>query len=85
VDRLSTGQRQRVRLAMALIHSPAVVLLDEPAASLDDEGVALLGATLERMLGRGAAAIWAAPRDSDATYRFDRRYVLGGGALERDA
>src|SRR5207245_1771342 len=39
VDRLSTGQRQRVRLAMAFLHDPDVVLLDEPSNSLDEVGL----------------------------------------------
>ena len=41
------GQRQRVRLAMAFLHRPRIVLLDEPHTSLDDDGLALLrGATI---------------------------------------
>src|SRR4051794_33591240 len=35
VDRLSSGQRQRLRLALGFLHDPAVVLLDEPETSLD--------------------------------------------------
>ena len=42
VDRLSMGQRQRVRLAMAFLHEPRLVLLDEPQNSLDNDGIALL-------------------------------------------
>ena len=37
VDRLSMGQRQRVRLAMTFIKQPDLVLLDEPRNSLDGE------------------------------------------------
>jgi ABC-2 type transport system ATP-binding protein len=34
---MSTGQRQRVKLAQAIAHDPAVVLLDEPTDGLDPE------------------------------------------------
>ena len=38
VDRMSMGQRQRLRLAMTFLSDPEVVLLDEPLTSLDGEG-----------------------------------------------
>ena len=38
VDRMSMGQRQRLRIAMTFLPEPEVVLLDEPLTSLDAEG-----------------------------------------------
>ena len=38
VDRMSMGQRQRLRIAMTFLPEPEVVLLDEPLTSLDSEG-----------------------------------------------
>lgn len=39
---ISTGQRQRLRLAAALFHQPDILLLDEPGSNLDAEGDALI-------------------------------------------
>jgi ABC-2 type transport system ATP-binding protein len=81
VQRISTGQRQRIRLAMAFLHRPDVLLLDEPANSLDDHGLALLHEQLDALRERGGAAVWCAPSAGEDDVSFDARYVLEGGAL----
>ena len=81
VDRLSMGQRQRVRLAMAFLHEPDVVLLDEPLTSLDDEGERLLVDALDELTRRGGAAVWCAPSPEGTS--FDDTYWLERGELKR--
>lgn len=49
VDDLSTGQRQRLGVALALIGHPEVLLLDEPLTGIDPTGVADLRALLVRL------------------------------------
>jgi ABC-2 type transport system ATP-binding protein len=83
VDRMSQGQRQRIRLAMAFLHEPRVVLLDEPRNSLDDDGYRLLGEQIERAAARGATVLWCSPRGEDRVLSSDAGYTLEDGRLER--
>lgn len=45
----STGMRQRLSLARALIHSPKILFLDEPTSGLDPESVLQVNSTIERL------------------------------------
>jgi ABC-type multidrug transport system ATPase subunit len=83
VDRMSMGQRQRVRLAMGFLHQPAVVLLDEPRNSLDDDGYRMLAEQVNAAAARGTAVLWCSPRGEDRVLDFDQSYSLHDGMLER--
>jgi ABC-type multidrug transport system ATPase subunit len=80
---MSMGQRQRVRLAMALLHAPDLVLLDEPRNSLDDDGYRVLSGQVMAAARRGAAVLWCSPRGEDRVLSFDASYTLEDGRLER--
>jgi ABC-type multidrug transport system ATPase subunit len=81
VDRLSTGQRQRVRLAMAFVHNPEVILLDEPQMSLDDEALEGLTSLVARFTRRGGAVAWCSPANRVEGLVADSVYVLEDGKL----
>ena len=80
-DRLSTGQRQRVRLASVFLHDPDVVLLDEPHTSLDDEAMALLRGVLEDLTARGGTALWCSPTPRQAALGYDRGFRVEDGRI----
>jgi ABC-type multidrug transport system ATPase subunit len=82
VDRLSMGQRQRLRMALAFLHDPVLVLLDEPTTSLDAEGVDLLEGALAQLRAEGGAAVMCAPRGEDLPLTFDHEHTIAEGRLE---
>lgn len=81
-DRLSQGQRQRLRLALAFVHGPKVLMLDEPRNSLDDQGLEMLATAIGDVLTRGGAVIWCSPAGEAQPVRFDRRFLIEDGILK---
>lgn len=80
-DRLSMGQRQRVKIALTFVATPDVVLLDEPRNSLDAEGAAILRNAIQATLDRGGSVLWCSPTGETIDFDFDERYILEGGKL----
>jgi heme exporter protein A len=53
----SSGMKQRLKYAFALLHEPPVLLLDEPASNLDDEGIATVRQIIEEQKKKGILII----------------------------
>jgi heme exporter protein A len=81
LKRLSQGQKQRLTLARLGLSRRPLWLLDEPAASLDDSGRALLRELLRGQLERGGAAIVAT--HDDLGLAGERAATLALGAALR--
>jgi ABC-2 type transport system ATP-binding protein len=81
VDRMSMGQRQRVRIAMTFLAEPEVVLLDEPLTSLDSDGAEILERAIDGLIGRGGALLWCSPEGEHLDRDFDAKLVLERGRL----
>jgi len=59
VDELSQGNQQRVQLAAALVHGPALLVLDEPFAGLDPIAAELLTEVLREQAARGVPVLFS--------------------------
>jgi ABC-type multidrug transport system ATPase subunit len=82
VDRLSAGERQRLRLALAFVHQPTLVLLDEPTTSLDERGLEVLETALVQLKSRGGSALICLPTGWRHPLTIDSDHALDGGRLE---
>jgi ABC-2 type transport system ATP-binding protein len=81
VDRMSMGQRQRLRIAMTFLPQPEVVLLDEPLTSLDTEGAVLLERAIEELIAREGAVLWCSPSGEHLDMTFDAHWMIEQGRL----
>jgi heme exporter protein A len=72
----SSGMKQRVKLAQAIVHAPPVLLLDEPSSNLDAAGHELVAALLARQ--RASTAIAVATNDPREIAWGDEEIELAG-------
>ena len=76
VERLSIGQQQRVAIARALACNPALVLADEPTASLDPDNADAALDLLQQACRSSGAALLCVTHDTRIVDRFDRTQHL---------
>ncbi|MGD0852304.1 MAG: heme ABC exporter ATP-binding protein CcmA [Acidimicrobiales bacterium] len=78
---LSAGQRRRLGLAWLLLRRPELWLLDEPYASLDDEGRTFFDALLGEVLERGATVVVSAHDPLRSAQLRPRTVLMAGGRI----
>ena len=81
IDRLSTGERQRLALVRSLARRPRVLLLDEPTASLDPASVGRAEALLAGCLAEGMAVLVVTHAAEQARRLAHRIFHLERGRL----
>jgi ABC-2 type transport system ATP-binding protein len=79
----SKGMVQRAGLAMALIHDPDVVILDEPMSGLDPIGRKMVGDLLIELKGQGKTVFFSSHILNDIERFSDRAGIIIGGKLKR--
>ncbi len=81
VQRLSTGEKQRLALARTLLGNPAALLLDEPTGPLDTASVGAVEAVLRERLADGVAIVLVTHDPEQAQRMARRQFVMRDGKL----
>ncbi|MEU3251745.1 ABC transporter ATP-binding protein [Streptomyces sp. NPDC006997] len=84
VDRLSGGQLQRVRLAVALVGDPALLVLDEPTAALDVTARRDFWTSMREYARQGHTVLFSTHYLEEADAHADRIVVVDGGRTVAD-
>ena len=80
----SKGMKQKLAIARALLHEPAVVFLDEPTAALDPEAAYIVREAIEAMRRSGRTIVLATHNLDEADRLCDRVAFVRGGLLRID-
>ena len=78
---LSTGQKRRLHLALALTQNPDILFLDEPTAGLDVEGRIALHEQIRRLKNAGKTIILASHDMAEVENLCDRLAILSEGRI----
>ena len=81
LQRLSQGNQQRVQLAAALLHSPDVLVLDEPFSGLDPVAVDVMSAVLREQADAGASVLFSSHQLDLVEQLCDRVGIIRAGHM----
>jgi ABC-2 type transport system ATP-binding protein len=85
VDTLSKGQRQKVTLALALVHDPQIVLMDEPLTGLDVNAARSLRDVIAGLAERGRTVLYCSHILDVVERVCSRTIILDEGQVVADA
>ena len=81
VQKLSLGNQQRVQLAAALVHDPAVLVLDEPFSGLDPLAVDVMSAVLREKAAAGVPVVFSSHQLDLVERLCDRVGIIRNGRM----
>lgn len=81
VMKLSLGNQQRVQLAAALVHSPEILVLDEPFSGLDPVAVDVMSQVLRDQANRGVPVIFSSHQLDLVERLCDRVGIIKDGSM----
>ncbi len=81
----SKGMKQKLAIARALLHDPAVIFLDEPTAALDPEAAFVVREAIEGLRGAGRTIVLATHNLDEADRLCDQVAFVRGGLLRIDS
>ena len=80
----SGGQRRRVDIARALLHSPSILFLDEPTAGLDPGSRAMVWSTIRELRDRHGLTVFLTTHYMEETEEADRVCIIERGRIIAD-
>ncbi|MGZ4202519.1 MAG: ABC transporter ATP-binding protein [Thermoleophilaceae bacterium] len=83
-QKLSGGQTQRVRFAIALVSNPELLVLDEPTVAMDVEGRHAFWLTMREFASRGKTVVFATHYLEEADAYADRAVLMAQGRVVAD-
>jgi ABC-2 type transport system ATP-binding protein len=83
-QKLSGGQTQRVRCAVALVSNPELLVLDEPTVAMDVEGRHAFWTTMREFAARGKTVVFATHYLEEADAYSDRAVLMAHGRIVAD-
>ncbi|MBV8942111.1 MAG: ABC transporter ATP-binding protein [Solirubrobacterales bacterium] len=83
-QKLSGGQTQRARFAVALVPDPQLLVLDEPTVAMDAQGRRDFWAAMREYAARGRTVLFATHYLEEADANADRAVLMAGGRIVAD-
>jgi ABC-2 type transport system ATP-binding protein len=81
IGEFSKGMRQKLALARAMLHDPAVLLLDEPTSAMDPESARMVRDAIKKLRGEKRAAIICTHNLAEAEELADRIAIIRHGRI----